>query len=272
MNKLHASLIGIMAASVSAACYGCGDESVSGGGDELASVEDGIAALNATNQAAQDEAKACFDAFKTCQESATAGDSACRDQLKTCLPDAPPAIPGCGPRGDGGTRADAGVLPAPTPISRDGGDARGRDGGASHEGPGRGGPGQGGAGFGPDSDRGRADGEHGMCGGHFDFPNGALGGCRDEADRSMRGGTGCDRAREQHGSCMAHSFDDSLAKLCEKATKLCAQPDAQADVCQRLSSACASSDAGTPPARPDAGARPARPDAGPRPARPDAGN
>jgi hypothetical protein len=120
-----------------------------------------------------------------------------------------------------------------------------------------------------------------MCGGRFDFPVGALGGCRDDAERSMQHGMGCDGARAQHRSCMDNSFDESLGKLCKKAAELCAQPDADADICSRITSACAAlpaSDAGTFPTRPDAGPRadagprPTRPDAGPRPTRPDAGN
>jgi hypothetical protein len=286
MNKKQASskcaatrtsnkMLRIVAGSVVALFYACADDGASSSNDELLGTEDSIAALRASGAEAQTAAKACFDSFQSCEESATAGDTTCRDQLKDCLPDAPPVPQACGGahggRGDGGVNSDAGVSPTP-PVtgdagrgSRGGDDSRGRggdgglrtsDGGVSHggaQGPGFGG-GFGAGGFGGFG--GQAGGGHGgICGG-FDFPRGALGGCRDEAASSMGHGMGCDRARSQHQSCMTHSFDDALGKLCKRASQLCAQQGAPADVCSRITGACegvGQHDGGTPAPSGDAG-------------------
>lgn len=278
-------MLSIVAGSVVALFYACADDGASSSSDELLSTEDSIAALHASGAEAQAAAKACFDTFKTCEESAAGGSTTCRDQLKACLPDAPPVPQGCGgdhgERGDGGAKSDAGVAPAPAPTGDagrgpraggddgrgrggDGGASRSGDGGVSHAGPQ--GPGQGfGGQFGGQSGAGGfggfgpgRGGEHGgICGG-FDFPRGALGVCRDDAERSMGRGMGCDGARAQHQSCMSHSFDDALGKLCKKANELCAKQGAPADVCGRITSACVgvgSHDGGTPTPTPagDAG-------------------
>jgi hypothetical protein len=90
------------------------------------------------------------------------------------------------------------------------------------------------------------------------MPQGALGGCRDNAERSMQHGMGCDGAHAEHHACVEHSFGDSLAKLCKRASELCAKQGAPADVCSRLTSACSTvgqSDAGTHP-QADAGRQP----------------
>ncbi len=245
----------ILACSAMSVFYACGENDTAGTSDELFSTETSIAALRGSSAEAQAAAQACFDAFKTCEASADAGATNCREQLKACLPDAPPDSPGCGggrgERADGGAKSDAGV--ADTSARGDGGrtsrddddDRRGaRDGSVAQLGDG-GAPWQGFGARGRDDDE-RGDEGRGKCGG-FDFPRGALGGCRDEATESMRRGMGCDGARTQHRGCVSRSFDDALAKLCSKASSLCSQQGAPADVCSRLTSACAAaptSDAG----------------------------
>jgi hypothetical protein len=247
----------ILACSALSMFYACGEDDTASSSDELFSAEASIAALRGSSAEAQAAAQACFDAFKTCETSATAGATSCRDQLKACLPDAPP--PGCGGgrggRADGGTKPDAGVASASARgdsgrpardgdadddrrSARDGAVAKLGDGGAPWQGFGERGRG--------DDDDERADEGRGKCGG-FDFPRGALGGCRDQATESMRRGMGCDGARAQHRGCVSRSFDDALAKLCSKASAICGQPGAPADVCARITSACAAapqSDAG----------------------------
>ena len=261
MNKQQLKRAGglVLACSAMSMFYACGEDDTASSSDELFSTETSIAALRGSSAEAQAAAQACFDAFKTCEASADAGAASCRDQLKACLPDAPPGAPGCGggrgERADGGVKPDAAVISAtartdggrPTPDdddddrrgARDGSVARAGDGGAAW-GQGFGARGRG------DDEGARGDDGRGKCGG-FDFPGGALGGCRDEATESVRRGMGCDGARAQHRGCVSRSFDDALAKLCSKASSLCAQQGAPADVCSRLTSACASapkSDAG----------------------------
>ena len=87
-------------------------------------------------------------------------------------------------------------------------------------------------------ERGRDQRGGGVCGHQGGFPHGAVGGCRDSAGTAVQGGMSMDGARAAHQACVVNAFDDRLAKLCTKATALCAQAGAPADVCTRINSAC----------------------------------
>jgi hypothetical protein len=254
MGKKYASLTSLVAGSLVAALSACAEHDTASDSDELSDIEATVDALRSSGAAAQSAAAGCFDAFKTCKAAAAADDTACRDQLKACLPERAPRGQGCS--GDAGATApgDAGVVPPAVDAGHHSDDAAAR-GGSQHEGdaskPEHSGdaskPTQSGNPSGPfgGHDQGGDRADHGggtpaRCGGsHFDAPDHAIGGCRDQAGSAMQGGMSMDGARSQHHACTAQAFEGTLTKLCTKATAACAQPNAPADVCARIKTACA---------------------------------
>jgi hypothetical protein len=81
---------------------GCaGDEDAA---QRVASTESELAAANESWASARSEARACFEAFRSCEQSAGRGAAACRDELKACLPAQAPRPASCS--------ADGGAAPA----------------------------------------------------------------------------------------------------------------------------------------------------------------
>lgn len=234
----------IASGTLSLLLTGCGEDASSDADGDLVTIEAELNAARGSRGAASTEARACFEAYRSCTASA----DECRAQLKACLPERAPAPEGCSSAGDAATPAVDASAPTPAPAANadasttaDAGAGGGRgardrpstgnDGGARDD--------VGGDRGGDRGDRGR--GQADRCR-KPDLSPGSLGGCRDRAVGAVAQGTSADAAAGMHDRCVRDSFDASIGKLCSKARDLCASAStdasAQTQICTAIAQAC----------------------------------
>jgi len=261
---------------VSAACaffalIGCGGDdssTASGTAAELAAASTNIADTTQSQDAAGQQVKGCFDAFRTCEQTAGKGAQTCRDALKACLPAQPPMPPGCDmaksdggnmpARGDAGSRkshgdmddrdsdddddgmhADGGVRPLAKGPHGDGGARVHGDGGVPHADADR----DDDKGRGDHGDKGKGDRDdhegHGgpMCG-RPAIPEQRFAACSDVSTTQLSQGGDPMQASTAHQQCVKKAFGERLDELCKHAATLCARADAPKDKCDTITQAC----------------------------------
>ncbi|HET9956096.1 MAG TPA: hypothetical protein VFQ61_16430 [Polyangiaceae bacterium] len=194
-----------LGAALAGSISGCSSETGSSStGADVASDEAALSAAQGSLASAKEQAKACFDTFRSCREASGANVQACRDALKACLPAEAPKPPHCGaPSGQRGDKSG-------------GDDAAAGSSGDEHEG-----------GHGRACDRPPVDG-------------GKVKACGARAGTAVDQGTSVDSAKATHADCMNKAFGDVFKKICERASSACADSKAPADVCARITEECAS--------------------------------
>jgi hypothetical protein len=205
MSKKH-TILGVSAAfgmAFVASISGCSSTGTSNSVD-VASEEAALSAAQDSLATAKEQAKACFDTFRSCKEVTGADVQACRDALKACLPAEAPEPPRCATANGQHTDKPAGDDAAAGALGDD------HDGGHDY-GCDR-----------PPVDRGKVK----TCGA--------------SAGTSLAQGASVDTAKATHADCMGKAFGDLFAKICDRASSECADPKAPADVCARISEKCAS--------------------------------
>ncbi len=239
-------------ALVVSACGGSVEASTSGSASsssDLSTTASNLTAAQDSLEAARAEAKACFDAYRTCEQAANSDRKACRDTLSTCLPADAPAPRTCGGNAGEARRPKGGEPGHDQPGKGDDHDERG-DGGQANAPPAPP-PGQEGA---PDHERagkghdrdgdGGVDRPHQGKGEHSPkcdappIPREKLGACRDKADGDLDHGAGAAAAADVHQTCVGKAFGDHIAALCKQGVDFCANAAAPADLCASVTQAC----------------------------------
>ena len=206
MSKRH-TILGFfttMGVTLAASVSGCSSDGANSGGTDVASEEAALSAAQDSLATAKEQAKACFETFRSCKEASGADAQACRDALKACLPAEAPEPPHCG--GVRGQRADH----APGDDAAAG--AGGEDGGGAH---------------GRRCDKPPVDG-------------GKVKSCGTSAGAAVAQGTSVDAAMTTHADCMGRAFGDVIKQICDRASSECTDSKAPANVCARISEKCAS--------------------------------
>lgn len=207
MSKRH-TILGFcmtMGVALTASLSGCSsDTGTSSGGSDVASEEAALNGAQDSLASAKEQAKACFETFRSCREASDADVRACRDALNACLPADAPKPPHCG-----GVRRQQ------------------EDQGPSDE-----------AAAGSDGD---ADqGAHGRSCEKPPVDRGKLKSCGASAGAGVEQGTPVDDAMTTHADCMDRAFGDLFKRICDRAASHCNDSNAPADVCARIGGQCAS--------------------------------
>lgn len=233
VRNLHLTLGSALLAIIGCGSNGTGD--VSGTAAELSAAEADINDTVESSDTAHEEAKACFEAYRSCEE--TNGDDAetCRDALKACLPEQAPVPARCGDGGagrhrggDGGVRDDGdddsdedvdessdedGSLMSDAGVDQDGGMSR-------------------------DKRRGHRGRGRGHACGRPDVSHERMHACREVSASDLAQGSDASQTASSHAQCVQKAFSDRVSELCTRASELCTRSDADPTICARITEAC----------------------------------
>jgi hypothetical protein len=194
---------------------------------EISSLEAELLAAQGDLAESVEQAKACFEDFKSCKEAAAAGSADCGDALKACLP-GPTSIPvDCAPSAGGGAPAAPGSgLGSLGGGNFPGGGLFGRLKG----GPDAGVPGPGLIGGGlPDLGA--------VCAG-LPRAAGPLVACKDSVSAGMAQQLDPTAIGASFQACVGDAFKDMLSDICERITAECGASALPVEVCDRLEERC----------------------------------